>query len=172
MKWSYGKIEPFWNEEYKNLEYTKEIFNNESDIKRWRDDGYRNNIEDFTGTMCSHGKNHPLWTSDVVRWIESEFNLNDIGVCFYRMETGVILPIHSDHYTVYKNKFNCDLKDIYRVLIFLEDWKSGHYFEIDGNPIVNYRAGTYAIWQGDAKHMAANMGVDDRYTLQLTGWKK
>ena len=59
-----------------------------------------------------------------------------------------------------------------RVLVFLEDWKSGHYFELDGIPIVNWKAGDYYQWTGATKHMASNIGVDDRYTLQLTGWCK
>ena len=171
MKWSQGYIKPFWDEEFKNLEYTKEIFSNQTDIDRWRNEGYTNDIADFSGTMCPHGRKHPEWTNDIVRWIENEFSLKDIGVCFYKMKTGIVLPIHSDHYTVYKNKFNCSIEQIHRVLILLDDWKSGHYFEIDGHPFVNYRAGTFAIWQGNAKHMAANIGIEDRYTLQLTGWK-
>lgn len=171
MKWSQGYIKPFWDNQFKTLNYKKEIFNNQSDIERWREDGYTNDINSFTGMMCPHGEQHPEWTNQIVNWVESEFKLKDIGVCFYRMETGVILPIHSDHYNIYKEKFKCSLEQVYRVLIFLEDWKSGHYFEIDGNPLVNYRAGTFAIWQGDAKHMAANIGPEYRYTLQLTGWR-
>jgi hypothetical protein len=171
MKWSQGYIQPFWDESFKNLNYKKESFNNKNDIERWRSEGYNQPIENFTGMMCPHGESHPDWTAKIVNIIQNEFSLNDIGVCFYRMETGTILPIHSDHYNVYKEKFKCNLEQIYRVLIFLENWKSGHYFEIDGNPIVNYKAGTFTVWQGDAKHMASNIGTEYRYTLQLTGWK-
>ncbi len=53
----------------------------------------------------------------------------------------------------------------------MEDWRSGHYFEVDGNPIMDYKAGTYAWWIGDVEHMAANIGKGYRYTLQLTGHK-
>ena len=100
-----------------------------------------------------------------------DLGLKDVGVCFYKMTTGVILPIHSDHYNTYRIKFNCGMDQINRVLIFLEDWKSGHYFEVENNPIMEYKAGTFIQWGGDAKHMAANIGEEDRYTLQLTGWK-
>jgi hypothetical protein len=72
---------------------------------------------------------------------------------------------------VYRKKFNLELNQIHRVLIFLEDWKSGHYFEVDGQPFFNYKAGTFVAWYGNTKHMAANIGQDMRYTLQLTGWK-
>mgnify|MGYP001387133250 FL=1 len=56
-----------------------------------------------------------------------------------------------------------------RIIVFLEDWKSGHYFELDGKPIMDYKAGTYVEWSADVEHMAANIGVDYRYTLQITG---
>jgi hypothetical protein len=36
---------------------------------------------------------------------------------------------------------------------------------------VDYKAGTYAWWNGDVEHMAANIGKGYRYTLQLTGHK-
>jgi hypothetical protein len=88
------------------------------------------------------------------------------------METGVILPPHEDMYVQYSEMFNCTLDEIERVLLFMEDWKSGHYFEVDGNPIMDYKAGTYAWWKGKVEHMAANIGAGYRYTLQLTGHVK
>ena len=166
-----GFITPFWDDKFKYLDYHKEIFNNPSDINRWREVGYNQDISNFSGLMCPHNKPHPEWTKDIVTWVENEIGLKDIGVCFYKMTTGIILPTHSDHYNTYKIKFNCELDQINRVLIFLEDWKSGHYFEVENNPIMNYKAGTFIQWKGDAKHMAANIGEEHRYTLQLTGWK-
>ena len=56
-------------------------------------------------------------------------------------------------------------------MIFLENWKSGHYFEIDGVPITNWTKGEYIFWEGDTPHMAANMGIEPRYTMQITGMK-
>jgi hypothetical protein len=169
--WSQGKIEKFWDDEFKNLNYKREIFNNQSDIENWRNLGYKQDVELFSGMMCPFGENHPIWTDKFVKYVEENLGLKDIGVCYYRMETGVILPTHSDHYNVYRKKFNLELNQIHRVLIFLEDWKSGHYFEVDGQPFFNYKAGTFVAWYGNTKHMAANIGQDMRYTLQLTGWK-
>jgi hypothetical protein len=51
----------------------------------------------------------------------------------------------------------------------MEDWKSGHYFEIDGKPLVQWKRGDYAIWNYDVPHMAFNMGIEPRYTIQITG---
>ena len=172
MKWTKNYIVPFWDDQYKTINYFKRPFNGVDELKLWREDGYQHAEEYFTGYMCPHGETHPDWTDDIVDSITQKYDLNDVGVCYYRMETGVILPIHSDHYKIYRDRFNCSLSQVKRVLVFLEDWKSGHYFELDGIPIVNWKAGDYYQWTGATKHMASNIGVDDRYTLQLTGWCK
>ena len=58
---------------------------------------------------------------------------------------------------------------IYRAILFLEDWKPGHYAEYNYQPLVDWRVGDCVVWQYDAPHMAANLGLNPRYTLQITG---
>jgi hypothetical protein len=58
---------------------------------------------------------------------------------------------------------------IRRAIVLLEDWKPGHYFEIMDIPVVNWTAGTVIQWEYDTPHMAANIGLEPRYTLQITG---
>ena len=58
---------------------------------------------------------------------------------------------------------------IRRAIVFLEDWKSGHYLELQGKPIVEWKKGFTVIGAYDAPHMAANIGLNPRYTLQITG---
>ena len=58
---------------------------------------------------------------------------------------------------------------IRRALVLLEDWKSGHYLEAMGEPVVGWRAGQVVEWTYDTPHSAANVGFADRYTLQITG---
>jgi hypothetical protein len=69
------------------------------------------------------------------------------------------------------------LENVRRVLVLLEDWKSGHYLEVDQIGIINWSAGDYVIWNYDCQHAASNIGIEDRYTLQITGelndsWRK
>jgi hypothetical protein len=42
---------------------------------------------------------------------------------------------------------------------------------MDDQAIVNWRAGDFIMWQGDVPHAASNIGIEDRYTLQITGQK-
>ena len=42
-----NNIKPFWDEEYKTLDYRKEIFNDSYMIDEWRENGYDNDIKNF-----------------------------------------------------------------------------------------------------------------------------
>jgi len=169
MNWKSGSIKPFWDDEYKNLSYTHELFNNNDDLIKWQSQGYNHAHEYYTGFMCNMRKKQPTWNKKFIEWFSKEFKLKDVCSSYYRMGTGVILPNHKDTYTRYKELFNCSLNDIERAIVFLGDWQSGHYFEIENTPVIKWNIGDYIWWKSDAEHMAANIGTTKRYTLQLTG---
>jgi hypothetical protein len=87
------------------------------------------------------------------------------------MDPGTILPRHHDTYKRYIELFELEMlhASIFRAIVFLEDWQSGHYLEVAGDPIVKWRAGDVVTWWYDTPHLAANMGYTPRYTLQITG---
>ena len=82
------------------------------------------------------------------------------------------MPVHSDRYVKYIDLFNLQGQEyrIRRALVLLENWKPGHYLEAMGKPYVEWEAGQVVEWTYDTPHMAANLGLEDRYTLQITGW--
>jgi hypothetical protein len=158
-----GLIEPFWDLEHRYLNYQREPFNCDDDLSRWRSQGYSQTH--FTGAMYDMKNVMPKWCD---RFFGLFQGIN-MGLSFYKMETCNILPYHKDTYSYYKNLF--DIKNnlsIWRAIIFLEDWKPGHIFEIERTPITNWQAGEYVLWQYDTEHMAANLGIEPRYTVQLT----
>lgn len=156
-------IKPFWNLEHRYLNYQREPFNCEEDLKLWRSQGYSQCH--FTGSMYDMKNVMPEWTNPFF----SIFKGKNIGISFYRMETCNILPYHRDTYEYYKKVFNIsDTSNIWRSIIFLEDWKPGHIFEIEDTPITKWKAGDYVLWQYDSPHMAANLGLEPRYTVQIT----
>ena len=167
--WGTGHIEPFWDDEYKRLDYRLESFNNPDDLARWRREGYVHPTSHFTGFMCDMRKPQPSWNHRLISWAEDYFKINNVGTSYYRMGTGVILPVHSDIYRRYCKLYNCKIDDIIRILVMPEDWKSGHYLELAGKAYTNWRAGDYFWWYGSTPHMAANIGVEKRYSIQITG---
>ena len=143
QEWGKGHIEPFWDNEYKTLSYKLEPFNNPNDLEKWQRQGYVHPVSHYTGFLCDMRNKQPSWNDKIINWFSEEFKVADIGTSYYKMGTGVILPVHGDIYKKYRKLFNCKLNDIVRVIVMLEDWKSGHYFEIDNQPQLGWQAGDY-----------------------------
>lgn len=160
-------ITKFWDDEFKQLDYIREPFNDTDSLARWTTLGYTG---PFTGAMCDMRSQQPSWNQRFIDYFEAR-GWKDIGTSYYRMDTNTILPVHGDLYKRYVELFNLQEKEhwIYRAIVFLEDWKSGHYLELDNEPITNWRAGDAVVWRYDTPHMAANIGLEARYTLQITG---
>lgn len=160
-------IPKFWDDEFKQLNYINEHFNDVENIQRWLAQGYANK---FTGDMCDMRSPQPTWNQQFVN-IYEQMGWKNIGTSYYRMSTGTILPTHSDLYLRYVDLFNLKGQEqrIHRAIVFLEDWKPGHYAEYNNIAKVNWRAGDVIEWQYDTPHLAANMGLEPRYTLQITG---
>jgi len=160
-------LEVFWDDEFKSLDYVNEPFNDDPNVARWIELGYPNK---FTGNMCDMRSPQPSWNHRFIDIFEN-FGWKDVGTSYYCMTAGTILPTHGDLYIKYINLFDLKGKEqsIRRAVVFLEDWAPGHYFEGMNQPLTQWTAGTVVEWTYDTPHMAANMGIVPRYTLQITG---
>lgn len=163
------KLEKFWDDEYKKLDYTYVPFNDPESVNLWISQGYQSKI---IGALADMSGPQPQWNDKVIQHF-ADLGWKDIGTAYYRMTTGTVMPVHSDLYKKYVELYNLQGQEhtIHRALIMLEDWQSGHYLELDGVPVVDWRAGDVVEWSYDTPHMAANIGLEDRYTLQITGHK-
>jgi hypothetical protein len=160
-------LEVFWDDEFKHLDYIQEPFNDPTDVARWLSQGYQSKI---CGDLCDMRHQLPSWNQ---RFVDHYENLGwrDIGCAYYRMTSGTVMPVHQDRYLRYIELFNLQGQEntIVRALVMLESWQPGHYIEIMGQAHVDYSAGTVFEWTYDSPHMAANIGLAPRYTLQITG---
>lgn len=161
------RIQRFWDDEFKKLDYIQEPFNDPESVDLWMSQGYQSKI---CGDLCDMRHRLPTWASKFINIYEAQ-GWKDIGLAFYRMPTGTVMPVHSDLYKRYIELFELQGKEhtIRRALLLLEDWKSGHYLEVAGKPYTCWCAGDTVEWAYDEPHMAANIGLEDRYTLQITG---
>lgn len=160
-------IDKFWDDEYKTLTYIREPFNDPDSVAQWVTQGYTG---PFTGWMCDMRCPQPSWNNRFLKIFES-LGWKNIGTSYYRMDTGTILPNHRDLYKKYIQLFNLygQEQKIFRAIVFLDDWTPGHYAEYNYKPFVNWEAGDCVMWRYDTIHMAANIGLFPRYTLQITG---
>jgi hypothetical protein len=161
------RVERFWDDEFKTLDYINEPFNDPETVELWMRQGYHSKI---CGDLSDMRHRLPTWANRFID-IYTQLDWKDIGLAFYRMPTGTVMPTHSDLYKRYIELFDLQGREhtIRRALLLLEDWKPGHYLEVNGKPYVNWQAGDTVEWIYDTPHMAANIGLEDRYTLQITG---
>ena len=161
------QLAKFWDDQYKHLAYENESFNDLKQTQLWLSQGYSNK---FTGDMCDMRSAQPSWNPQFIDHF-ARLGWKNIGTSYYRMGTGTVLPTHSDLYVKYKQLFDLEGREhlIRRAVIFLEDWAPGHYGEYLDIPTVEWKAGQVIEWIYDTPHMAANLGLTPRYTLQVTG---
>jgi hypothetical protein len=161
-------IERFWDDKFKTIEYVNEPFNDPESVELWTTQGYSS--DRICGDLADMRHRLPRWIDKFID-IYEERGWKDIGIAFYRMRTGTIMPVHKDLYKRYIELFNLQGREntIRRALLFLEDWHPGHYLEVNGRAYVHWCAGDVVEWVYDTPHMAANIGLQDRYTLQITG---
>ena len=149
-------------DEYLNYPYLKQPIKS-SEVKKWREEGYTHSS--FTGGLYSSKNPMPEWTST----LSSTIGLTNCGYTFYRMNTLDIMPPHHDHFETYSKIFNIERSLVHRAIVFLEDWKPGHYFEYNAQLMNSWKKGDYIVYSADIEHAASNIGIEPRYTLQITG---
>ena len=162
-EWYQFHIDPWWYT-HRELKYVNEPFNDAGSLRSWKHAGFSQHK--FTGDMYDMRNTEPDW----VNGFREYFPWDHFSWSAYRMGPGTVLPLHSDTYARFRELHNIDdPNNIFRAVIFLEDWESGHYFEIDNQPLLPWRAGDGVIWRNDCPHAAGNFGLTNRYTLQITG---
>ena len=107
-------IERFWDDEFKTIDYIQEPFNDPTSVNRWISQGYQSKI---CGDLCDMRHRLPPWTSKFIEMYESQ-GWKDVGLAFYRMRTGTVMPVHSDLYKRYIELFNLQGQEMDS-----EDWQ-------------------------------------------------
>lgn len=161
-------VDPFWTEDdYKNLSYEKSTKGIDAELEKWFSMGYPKDTN-FYG--CLYDNRNPI-PAFATKFADIFTNISNMTYTFYKMTTVTVMPEHIDHFTTYKRIFNVENSDVVRILVMLEDWKPGHYLEINKTAFVDWKAGDYFVWKNDVPHAASNIGaiIHPRYTLQITG---
>ena len=156
------KFEPF----HKNIEY---------EHMKWKDkqQGFNFAVPDLEAAynidslQVGVSRNVP---DDYLELFKSIFNISSFSYAVQKMFPGNILPYHSDKYGFFLSQHpGLKIENIIRYIVFLEDWQPGHISEIDGDSHTKWKRGDWISWRGATPHLAANLGFEDRYALQITG---
>lgn len=108
--------------------------------------------------------NNPGWVHELAKRVPRDFSHHEVSII--KIEPGNTVPYHVDkHYILQQNH---GPGDTWRYLIFLEDWKMGHYFEVHDKPVVEWKAGDWIKFHRTDWHLAGNMGIEPFFSAQVT----
>ena len=134
--------------------------------------------EQYGGFPTSYKKGntaiHQRW------WNDNELDFIQIGnllgmevvtISSIKQPPGQVAPWHRDTFFLLKKKLPTRSQPV-RALIMLEDWKVGHFVQHDNAVFTHWSAGDGYIWDEDILHLGANAGMENKYTLQVSGFLK
>ena len=116
---------------------------------------------------------HQLWWSqDDIDFAEigSQLGMEVITVSSICQPPGCVIPLHRDTFYLI-NKQHPDRTELkVRANIYLEDWKLGQFIQYDNEISVKWHAGDGFMWDSTHLHLSANAGMQNKYTLQVSGF--
>lgn len=91
------------------------------------------------------------------------------------IKPGFFIPPHKDAFLKLNkyaedNEIDITNKEPVRVNLFLQDHKLGHFFEMENQVCMNYKKGDFAVIKAGRIHSVINIGNENRYTLQVSGF--
>lgn len=156
-----------WGTKHQELEYNREYFKDPGQESDWIVSGHQHEA------LCVElhvVKSMYPWMQYITDYFPEVDNLS---FCFSRFPPGTYLPTHIDRYAFYSRANQVqDPSKIVRYVLFLEDARPGHILQVDQTIYHDWPAGLCVGWTYDTPHLAANLGLQDRYTLQITGTAK
>ncbi len=102
--------------------------------------------------------------------VRKMFPLDNSIVTIHRQDPGQVLPWHWDRFMMLKKLFPNDTRPIWRFQVFLEDWKLGHILQIEDSVVHHWKQGDIIVWKPRTEHLAANVGIEKKWTCQVTGF--
>ena len=115
-----------------------------------------------------------FWDKDECDYDElgEKLGIEAVTVSTIMQPPGNVIPLHRDTFYKIKVAYPEDKRTIVRCNIYLEDWKAGHYVQYQDNVDIHWTQGSGHMWDSEVLHIGANAGMEDKYTLQISGFLK
>ena len=120
-------------------------------------------------------KIHQLWwTAEQVNFdaIGTQLGMEVITVSSILQSPGCVIPWHRDTFYQIGQRFPDRTELKVRANIYLEDWKIGHFIQYQDTVDTHWRQGQGWLWDQEVPHLGANAGMQNKYTLQVSGFLK
>lgn len=120
---------------------------------------------------------HQLWwTRDQVDYgaLGRQLGMEVVTVSSICQPPGCVIPYHRDTFFRIRQDHPDRTELIVRANIYLEDYKLGHLIQYTDNGVhhtdVDWHAGEGWLWDSSILHLGANAGMQNKYTLQISGF--
>lgn len=145
---------------------------------KYEEHANKKNIKEWEHAIGYNKHNTKIWKTSTnvpeleVKWknkITASLPIADSVVTPTLQKPGNILPWHKDRFFYIRKKYQIDRsKIVVRFLLFLENWKIGHFIQVKNTVITKWQAGDLILWHPDAFHLSANVGLEDKWTCNIT----
>jgi hypothetical protein len=118
-------------------------------------------------------KIHQLWWDNTqvdFADIGRQLNMEVIKVSTILQEPGCMIPLHRDTFYQINQQYPDRKETRVRANIYLEDWKLGHFIQYNDVVSTHWQAGQGMQWDSSVEHLSANAGLENKYTLQISGF--
>jgi len=106
------------------------------------------------------------WEQDIIQ----QLPLDHAVATVTRQRCGQVLPWHQDRFYMLRKRHPDDTRPVWRFLLFLEDWKIGHFLQAGDSVIHHWQRGDCIVWQPDTWHLSGNIGCETKWTCNITGF--
>lgn len=122
--------------------------------------------------------NQLWWTPEQIDFKEigRQLGMDIVTISSIRQKPGCTITLHKDTFFQIKKRYPERTETKVRANIYLEDYKLGQMIQYISpentlETSVNWKQGEGWIWDGDIQHLSCNAGLEDKYTLQISGFK-
>jgi hypothetical protein len=122
-------------------------------------------------------KIHQLWwdhTQVDYSRLGHQLGMEVVTVSAIKQPPGCVVPLHRDTFYQIKKRYPDRTQTAVRANIYLEDYKLGQMIQYQMNngysTSVDWAAGDGFIWDSEVLHLSVNGGMQDKYTLQVSGF--
>jgi len=101
---------------------------------------------------------------------KSALNVTKGNISWTGIEPNIIVPTHKDTFYPMREKYNINLEQCIRYIVFLEDWQFGHYVGFINKNITKWKAGDVYTFDYTDLHYAVNASNLRFHTCQINSF--
>ena len=102
--------------------------------------------------------------------LEEQLDMEVITVSVILQKPGNMIPWHRDIFYQITKAFPNREDEKVRANMFLTDWKNGQFLQCEDEIITHWKKNTGYIFNNQVLHLSSNAGLEDKVTLQVSGF--